>query len=121
MTLWEKQQIEWVNSLSGEQVLRELSDIMFGHNYSWYTISQRLQTRFNNKMLYLEHFEPGNMLYEWNVLCDERVSWRRHNQPSFKSSKFDRACLINLKIIPSQAGLGLEGRLISQTRYMERF
>lgn len=105
---WEQQHIKRVETLSDQQVLKEVNRIMLGHNYSWYTISQRLQAKHNDKKLYLEHFEPGNVLYEWNVLCDERISWLRHKEPTFRSVKFNKTCLINLVLVPS-AGLGLEG------------
>jgi hypothetical protein len=82
---------------------------MQGHKYSWHTISQKLQAKLNSKALKIDHFEPGNILYEWNVLCDERLSWKRQGRPSFLNFNFNRACLINLKIIPTQAGLGIEG------------
>lgn len=63
----------------------------------------------NQKQLELEHFEPGNILYEWNVLCDEKIHWHLYRCPSFQSFEFNKTCLINLKIIPTQAGLGIEG------------
>ncbi len=108
-TLWEKQQMSRIAKLSDRSVLRELRSIMNGEIYSWGRISQLLKHRFDEKLLVLEHFEPGNILYEWNVLCDEKRHWSHHKRPSFKSLKFNRDSLIKLKIIPTQAGLGIEG------------
>jgi hypothetical protein len=112
LTLWEKQEVDRIGKLSDRQVLRELKDIMRGRNYSWVSISRRLQDRLNKKLLDIEHFEPGNIPYEWNVLCDEKVFWTLRGRPSFKSFRFNRACLVNLKIIPTQAGFGPEGGYI---------
>ncbi|KAH8787544.1 hypothetical protein F5882DRAFT_293403 [Hyaloscypha sp. PMI_1271] len=109
LTLWEKQQVSRIEKLSDREVLRELRDIMSGWNYSWLSISRRLQERLDTSLLKIEHFESGNIAYEWNVLCDERISWKLHRSPSFKNFRFNRACLTNLIIIPTQAGLGVEG------------
>jgi hypothetical protein len=109
-SMWEKQEMGRIIELSDQQVMRELKEIMRGRDYSWHTISQRLQKRLRYNDLEIEHFEPGNILYEWNVLCDERLSWLRYSRPSFRNFKFNRACLTNLKIIPTQAGLGTEGK-----------
>ena len=105
----EKQEIARVLALTDRQVRWELRDIMRGVGYSWYTISQKLQAKEYMKRLEIEHFEPGNILYEWNVLCDEKIHWQIHGCPSFKSFRFNRDCLVKLKIIPTQAGLGPEG------------
>jgi hypothetical protein len=110
LTLWEKQEVARIKKLSDKEVLSELSDIMRGRNYSWASISHQLQDRINRNQLNIEHFEPGNIPYEWNVLCDEKVSWSLNGRPSFKSFRFNRTCLANLKIIPTQAGLGPEGK-----------
>ncbi len=97
-----------IQKLSDREVLTELRDIMKGRNYSWLSISGQLQDRLDRSLLKIEHFESGNIPYEWNVLCDERISWKLHGQPSFRSFRFNRACLVNLRIIPTQAGLGEE-------------
>jgi hypothetical protein len=109
-SIWEKQEVRRINALSNQQVMEELKETMRGRGYSWHRISQRLQKRRIYNDLQIEHFEPGNILYEWNVLCDERLSWLRHSRPSFRNVNFNRACLTNLKIIPTQAGLGIEGK-----------
>jgi len=112
-TLWEKQEIHRIMALSCREVRRELKDIMRGMNYSWSNIAQRLKSRLQKKVLKMEHFEPGNILYEWNVLCDEKLSWKLRGHPSFTSFDFNRDSLVKLKIIPTQAGLGAEGKYSS--------
>jgi hypothetical protein len=113
-TLGEKREIARVNALTDRQVRWELTVIMRGIGYSWYTISQRLQAGVCLNRLDMEHFEPGNIPYEWNVLCDEKVSWQLRGRPSFRSFRFNRDCLTRLKIIPSQAGLGLDCNYLFQ-------
>lgn len=107
---WEQWQIERVNSLSDRAVSQELKGIMRNINYSWRLISRKLEERVDSGLLEIEHFEPGNIIYEWNVLCDEKICWQRNGRPSFRSFRFNRDCLTKLKIIPTQAGLGTEGR-----------
>ncbi|KAE8440352.1 hypothetical protein EG329_008453 [Mollisiaceae sp. DMI_Dod_QoI] len=109
-TIWEKQHINEVKRLLDQQVLRELQDIMRGRNYSWQRISARLQKRVDRGTLIVKHLELGNIPYKWDVLCDKKISWERNGRPSFINYSFNRACLINLKIIPTQAGLGPKDR-----------
>jgi hypothetical protein len=109
-TLWEKQEIERIQGLSDRKVLRELRSIMRGESYSWSNISQQLQRRLDAGFLELEHFESGNIIYEWNVLCDEKIYWENYKHPSFTSFRFNKDCLIKLKVIPTQAGLGPDGK-----------
>ena len=99
----ERNEIARVSALTDRQILRELGEIMKGNGYSWRSISQRLRAKAHWKLLEIEHFEPGNILYEWNVLCDEKLSWQLHGCPSFRSFRFNRDCLIKLKVIPTQA------------------
>jgi hypothetical protein len=120
-TLWEKEEIKRIEALSDQAVLRELRKIISGQYYSWRRISQLLKLRFYRNLLYIEHFESGNILYEWNVLCDEKTHWLRHGCPSFKNFRFNRDCLTKLKIIPSQAGLGIEGELMSNFKSIISF
>jgi len=52
--------------------------------------------------------QDGDVVFEWNSLCDEKREWERNGRLSVRNcAEFNRHCLINLKIIPSQ-GLGLE-------------
>ena len=108
---WERKEISRVLSLSDRDVLTQLRETMRGYDYSWHTISFRLRALLRCKAMRLEHFEPGNILYEWNVLCDEKLSWQRHGHPSFLNFRFNRICLIHLLIIPTQAGFGTQGKL----------
>jgi len=107
---WERSQLNWIATLSDSEVLIALQNVMEGHGYSWHTIAKQLQTRVNNRSLQLEHFEPGNIPYEWNVLCDEKTSWTRNKKPSFLNLGFNRACLFNLRTIPTRA-FGKRGKL----------
>ncbi|CZR55697.1 uncharacterized protein PAC_05585 [Phialocephala subalpina] len=121
VTFWENYQKARIQQLSDHQVLCEIERIMNGRDYSWCTIAQRLRTKWRQQLLRLDHFEPGNVLYEWNVLCDEKVSWRRHCRPSFVSFKFNRDTLFKLRVIPSRAGLGIDGRKLATTNVDTRF
>ncbi|KFZ13521.1 hypothetical protein V501_03677 [Pseudogymnoascus sp. VKM F-4519 (FW-2642)] len=53
--------------------------------------------------------EDGDVLFEWNNLCDEKRNWEREGRFSLSCADFNRDCLINLKIIPTKAGLGFKG------------
>lgn len=106
----EIREVSRINLLSDQQVLEELKDVMTGQKYSWYAIAYGLRALYTRRCLRLEHFEPGNLLYEWNVLCDEKLAWQYHGCLSFISVKLNRACLINLKTIPNRAGLGFGGK-----------
>jgi hypothetical protein len=101
--------------LSDSQVLAELRATMLSHNYSWYTISNSLQSNLESQRLVIEHFEPGNILYEWNVLCDEGIHWQHHERPTFRNATFNRECLLLLRITPTQAGLGRIDKYICLT------
>jgi len=118
--IWEQWQLLRISALSDDQVRIELGEIMRGINYSWQTISQQLRLKFNSGVLQLENFQGGNTLYEWNVLCDEKVYWEYHGQPSFQSFRFNRDCLLKLKTIPTHVGLGKEGRFSCRTYDHER-
>lgn len=118
LTAWETKQITRVASLTDEEILGELEAIMQGQNYPWLSVSQRLQSQLDNNTIKLEHFETDNIVYEWNVLCDERLSWNSHGGPSFRSFRFNRACLANLVILPTQTGLAAAGKLREDERKM---
>jgi len=113
---WEKGQVRRISDLSDSQVLKELREIMCEYKYSWQKISRYLLEQLCSKTLKLCHFEPGKILYEWIVLCDERTSWKRLGGPSLRSFKFNRECLINLMIIPTQAGMGSEGMSMTSVK-----
>ena len=107
--MWEKWQAKRVEALSDDSVRKELRYIMHEINYSWHSISHHLQREVDLGMLQIGHFEPDNLIYEWNVLCDEKQCWKNSGRPSFLSFRFNRDCLIKLKTIPVRAGLGIEG------------
>jgi len=86
--------------LTDNKVKRELRAIMHGVNHSWLCISQQLQARVNCGTLQIYHFESGNTIYEWNVFCDKKCHWKIFGRPLFLSFKFNRDCLVQLKIMP---------------------
>lgn len=52
----------------------------------------------------------GDVIFEWNNLCDEKRHWEQNGFCSITCDEFYRDCLINLKIMPTKAGFGLEGK-----------
>ncbi|KAF7870328.1 hypothetical protein EAF04_004074 [Stromatinia cepivora] len=111
---WETLQKTRINSLSDREVLEELRDIMAGRGYSWYGIARGLHRRYRKGLVSLEHFDPGNVLYKWNVLYNEKVSWERRKCPSFLSFRFNCTYLFNLKMIPIATGPGQKGKRIME-------
>ena len=107
--LWPKEEVLRIEALSDKQVLAELQDIMNGRNYSWHKINQSLQAQLDNDALEYT-LEDGDVIFEWNNLCDEKRQWERKGHLSVSCMDFNRDCLINLKIIPFKGGLGDEGR-----------
>ncbi|KAH8772314.1 hypothetical protein BGZ57DRAFT_764072 [Hyaloscypha finlandica] len=110
LRLWAKRQVLRIEALSKQQVLCELQGIMEGHSYSWHCINDLLQARFNEGSLEFSLVD-GDVLFEWNNLCNEKRVWEKKGRLSVNSAEFNMDCLINLKILPVQAGLGIEGRL----------
>jgi hypothetical protein len=108
--LWAKREVLRIEALSKQQVLRELQGIMEGRNYSWNYISELLQARFDEGSLEFS-LKDGTILREWNNLCAEKRAWEKKGHLSTNDAEFNMDCLINLKILPVQAGLGIEGRL----------
>lgn len=108
LEVWAKQQVLDIEDLSKQQVLLELQGVMGGHNYSWHSINALLQARFEEGKLKFS-LVNGNVLYEWNNLCYEKRIWEKKGHLSVHNSEFNVDCLINLKILPVQAGLGIEG------------
>ncbi|KAH6666159.1 hypothetical protein B0J14DRAFT_491608 [Halenospora varia] len=107
---WSKQTVLRIEALSEPQVLSELQGVMEGRTYSWHSINELLQGRLDQGDL---EFMPvdGDVLFEWNNLCDEKREWERKGRLSHNCAEFNRDCLINLMILPFQAGLGLESKL----------
>ncbi|KAH8674435.1 hypothetical protein BGZ60DRAFT_404018 [Tricladium varicosporioides] len=104
---WSKQTVLRIEALSEQQVLSELQGVIEGRTYSWHSISKLLQSRLDEGDL---EFVPadGNILFEWNNLCYEKQEWERKGRLSQECAEFNRDCLINLMILPFQAGLGFE-------------
>ena len=109
---WPKEEVLRIEALSDEEVLAELRDIMNGRDYSWHKISQSLQTRLDDDALEYT-LEDGDVIFEWNNLCDEKRQWERKGRLSVNCTDFNRDCLINLKIIPFKGGLGAEGKYLT--------
>ncbi|KAG4412482.1 hypothetical protein IFR04_014376 [Cadophora malorum] len=113
---WAEQQVLRVESLSKQQVLLELLGIMEGYSYSWHCINEFLQARFDEGSLERSPVD-GDVLFEWNNLCDEKRTWEENGCLSVNDAGFNIDCLINLMILPVQAGLGNEVlRLVTSNR-----
>jgi len=113
LELWAKRKVQEMENLSEQQVFVELQDIMMeGHNYSWHCINTLLQARLDEGSLEFSDGD-GEVLLEWNNLCDIKRRWEKKGYPAAESAEFDLNCLINLKILPFKAGLGSEGKLAS--------
>lgn len=106
------QEVLRIEALLDNQVLTELQDIMEGRNYSWHTISRFLQAQLDKDALEFT-LEHGDVIFEWNNLCDEKREWEQKGRLSVGIAEFNRDCLINLKIIPIKGGLGFEGNYVS--------
>ncbi|PVH72073.1 hypothetical protein DL98DRAFT_577015, partial [Cadophora sp. DSE1049] len=104
---WAERQVLRVESLSKRQVLLELHCIMEGYRYSWHCINEFLQVRFDEGSLECSSVD-GDVLFEWNNLCDEKRTWEKKGRLSVNNAGFHMDCLINLMILPVQAGLGNE-------------
>jgi predicted RNA-binding protein YlxR (DUF448 family) len=107
--LWPNREVLRIEALSDIQVLAELQDIMEGRGYSWHKINQLLQAELDKDALEYT-LKDGDVIFEWNNLCDERRQWEKKGSHSVQCAEFNRDCLINLKIIPIQGGLGVEGK-----------
>ncbi len=112
-SLWPKREVLRIEALSEQQVLSELQEIMEGRNYSWHSINKLLQDQLDKEALEFT-FIDGDILFEWSNLCDEKRKWERKGCLSDDCAEFNRDCLINLKILPFQAGLGLKSKLTNE-------
>ena len=108
--LWPNREVLRIEALTDKQVLAELHAIMEGRGYSWHKINELLQAELDKDALEFT-LEDGDVIFEWNNLCDVRRQWERKRSDSVQCAEFHRDCLINLKIMPIQGGLGLEGNL----------
>ncbi|XMA13697.1 hypothetical protein WAI453_006488 [Rhynchosporium graminicola] len=84
---------------------------MEGHSYSWYIINELIQARFDEGSLECSPVD-GDILFEWNNLCDEKRTWEKKGRLSVNDAGFNMDCLINLMILLVQAGLGSEVRCL---------
>jgi len=109
--LWPTNEVLRIEALSDDEVDTELRTIMGGQLYSWNKISLLLQEQLNDGVLDYTS-EDGDVVFEWNSLCDERKHWERQQCFTVNSKEFKRDCLINLKLIPIQGGIGPQGKKI---------
>lgn len=106
---WETHEVLRIEALSDTQVFTELQRIFDGYDYSWVRINQLLQQQLDEGVLEFT-LEDGSVIFEWNNLCGEKRIWERRGHLSASCSDFYRDCLINLKILPAEGGLNIEGR-----------
>ena len=107
---WSKQAVVRIEAMSDDQVLLELQEVMEGQNYSWHSINELLQDRLEKGDIEYT-LVGGDVVFEWNNLCDEKRAWGKNGVLSHESPEFNRDCLINLMILPFQGGLGFECKL----------
>ena len=92
LQLWAKQQVLRIEDLLKQQVLFKVQGIIEGHNYSWHCINEFIQARFDEGSLEFTLVD-GDVLFEWNNLCDEKRLWEKtrrlsvNNAVTFLSSK----------------------------------
>ena len=113
LAFYPRREVLRIEALSDSQVLSELHEIMDGRNYSWHGINELLQVQLDTGVLEFT-LAHGDVLFEWNNLCDEKRIWERERRFSVDCPEFNRDCLINLKLLPTQAGLGHEGKMTSR-------
>jgi hypothetical protein len=121
MDAWAVHEISRIKSLPDTDLITEVHNAMNGSTYSWHSIHKQLQ---RNKIDY-------SLFQEWSYLCDLKRDWEsnpsvlqaRHNGVYFNAesvisglSERDLwrphsycALLLNLKLLPIRAGLGIEG------------
>ena len=110
LSIWPKREVLRIEELPDQQVLSELQKVMEGYNYSWHSINMLLQDQLDKGHLEFTLVD-GDVLFEWNNLCDKEREWERKGRLSNDSADFNRDCLINLMILPFQVGLGHKGKL----------
>ncbi len=103
MSSWPEQEVVRIESLSNEEVLIELQEVMVGANYSW----NRMHYLFQDKAWAL----PTALLLEWKNACEERMGWESKGRLSANNNDYRRDFLINLKIFPFLADIGNESEL----------
>ncbi len=109
ISFWTKQEVLRIEALSERQVFLELEGVMEGRDYSWHTINELLQLEVDQGRLECTQIN-GDVIFEWNNLCKEKREWEKKGRLSHNCARFNEDCLINLKILPFQAGLDVEGK-----------
>jgi hypothetical protein len=117
---WQKREISRIESLSDDEVLKEVQNIMNGQNYSWFSLDKHLRA-----------IEISGVLYsEWAILWEAKRSWDKasHLVQCLGGSSLDatdiysyvvrrklwRTCsyrhvLLTMKILPTYSGLKAKG------------
>lgn len=117
---WEEAEARRIEILSSEALLEEIASIMSGHCYSWLTIKKRLRA---------VGISSFTLHRRWNTLCNRRLEWNvmskaiglksqdrsstflaHLEQRGLWNAESYQRLLLNLKMIPIHAGLGLEGK-----------
>jgi hypothetical protein len=126
MNAWAVHEISRIKALSDTDLINEVHDAMNGVTYSWRSIHEQLQ---KNKIEY-------SLFEEWSYLCELKRDWesypavlraRRNGEPFRAESVLStlpgrslwrpnshRALLLNLKLLPIRARLGVEGNTYVQ-------
>lgn len=103
------QEVRRIEALSNEEVRLEFEAIIKGHGYSWHSINALMQNQLNEGALEFTGID-GDVIFEWNNLCDEKRHQEQNGCYLITCDEFYRDCLINLKIMPTKARFGLEGK-----------
>lgn len=108
LTFGPGQEVRRIEALSDKEVQLEFEAIIKGHGYSWHSINALMQNQLDEGALDFTAID-GDVIFEWNNLCDEKRHWEQNGCCSITCDEFYRDCLINLKIMPTKAGFGVEG------------
>jgi hypothetical protein len=120
-TSWMEREIQRIETLSEEEVITEVHNIMTGQNYSWHRIFQRFRET---------EIIDYSICREWKFLCDTKREWDQNarqnekidgysldakailaqlTQQNLWNAKAYRSFLVKLRVLPAHAGLGAEG------------
>ena len=75
-TLWPNEEVLRIEALSDQEVLSELERIVDGRNYIWHSINELMKTQLYKGALEFT-FQDGDVIFEWNNLCDEKRNWEQ--------------------------------------------
>lgn len=98
-----------IEALSEAEVFQELKNIMDGKSFSWHKIDQIIRAKVDNGTLRYTG-KDGEAPSEWTYLCQEKYHWDRKGRLSMNSPNFFKDCLINLSILPMEAGMSDAGK-----------